>query len=67
VKLALVAFAATVTDPGTVTAELSLDRFTARPPVGAAAVNVTVQVSVPAPVIELLLQERLRSAAAALS
>lgn len=53
VKLALVALAGTVTDPGTATALLLLDRFTTNPLPPAAAVSVSVQVSVPAPVIEL--------------
>lgn len=66
-KLELVAFAGIVSDPGTETAELPLDRLTISPPVGAAAVNFTVQESVPAPVMELLLHERLLSAAAAFS
>ena len=48
VKLAEVAPAVTVTDEGTVTEAELLARFTVNPPVGAAAVNVTVQVSVPA-------------------
>jgi len=56
VKLALVAPAATVTEVGTVTDELLLARLTAKPPVGAAAFRVTVQLSVPAPVIEPLAQ-----------
>ena len=56
VKLALVAPAATVTEAGTVTDELLLARLTAKPPVGAAAFRVTVQLSVPAPVIEPLVQ-----------
>ena len=56
VKLALVAPAATVTDAGTVTALLLLDRLTAWPPVPAAAFSVTVQASVPAPVIDPLVQ-----------
>ena len=51
-KLALVAPAATVTDAGAVTAELLLARFTAKPPLAAAVFNVTVQLSVPTPVIE---------------
>jgi hypothetical protein len=49
-KLALLAPAATVTDEGTVTAELLLDRLTANPPLAAAVFRVTVQVSVPEPV-----------------
>ena len=52
VKLALVAPAATVTVEGTVTAAFPLVRLTAWPPVGAAALRVTVQESVPAPVID---------------
>jgi hypothetical protein len=56
VKPALVAPAATVTDAGTVTLELLLPRLTAKPPVAAAAFSVTVQLSVPAPVIEPLAQ-----------
>ena len=58
VKLAVVAPAATVTDEGTVTALLLLDRLTACPPVAAAAFSVTVQESVPAPVIDPLVQLR---------
>jgi hypothetical protein len=56
VKLAVVDPAATVTEAGTVTAELLLVRLTVKPPLAAAALSVTVQPSVPAPVIELLLQ-----------
>jgi hypothetical protein len=56
VKLALLAPAATVTVAGTVTAELLLDRLTLTPPLGAAALSPTVQVSVPAPVIVPLAQ-----------
>lgn len=55
-KLALVAPAGIVTEAGTVTAELLLARLTANPPLAAAAVRETVQLSVPAAVIELLLQ-----------
>jgi hypothetical protein len=43
-------------EAGTVTAELLLDRPTVNPPLAAAAFNVTVQLSVPAPVIEPLEQ-----------
>jgi len=56
VKLALVDPAPTVTEAGTVTAELLLVRLTANPPLGAAALSVTVQLSVPAPVIDPLAQ-----------
>jgi hypothetical protein len=52
-KLALVAPAATVTEEGTVTADELLDRATTwPPPVGAAALSVTVQLSVAAAVSE---------------
>lgn len=52
----LLAPAGTVTEAGTVTALLVLARFTAKPPVAAAAFSVAVQLSVPAPVIEPLEQ-----------
>jgi hypothetical protein len=58
VKLALLAPATTVTLAGTVTALLLLARLTVNPPVAAAVFRVTVQVSVPAPVIDPLLQLR---------
>jgi hypothetical protein len=58
VKTALFAPAATVTEVGTVTAVLLLASPTANPPLAAATFNVTEQLSVPAPVIELLLQVR---------
>ena len=64
-KLALVAFAGTVTDTGTVTAESLLDNLTLSPPLGAAALNVTVQASVPDPVIDPFLQENSLNTAAA--
>jgi hypothetical protein len=57
VKLALVALAGTVTVAGIVTAVLLLERFTLSPPLPAAAFSVTVQESVPAPVIDALPQE----------
>jgi hypothetical protein len=57
VNPALVAFAATVTVFGTVTVVLLLDRPTVSPPLAAAAFSVTVQASVPAPVIDELLHE----------
>ena len=51
VKLALVAPAATVTLAGTVaTPVLLFDRLTTAPPVGAAALNVTLPVDEPPPV-----------------
>ena len=58
VNTALVAFAPTVTAVGTVTARLLLDRFTAVPPARAAPVSVTVQESVPDPVIDALPHDR---------
>jgi hypothetical protein len=58
VKGALCAPEATVTEPGTATALLLLARLTTNPPLGAAAVNVTVQLSLPAPLIEELEQLR---------
>jgi hypothetical protein len=54
----LVALAGTVKVGGTVTTALLLDRFTLSPPLGAAEFSVTVQESVPDPVIDALLQER---------
>jgi hypothetical protein len=54
VKMAVVAPAATVTEAGTVTAELLLARPTANPPLAAATFSVTVQLSVPALVIDPL-------------
>ena len=56
VKLALLAPAATVTEAGTVTAPLLLARLTANPPLAAAVFSVTVQLSVPAAVIDPLAQ-----------
>ncbi len=56
VKIALVAVAGTVTEPGTVTAALLLDRPTLSPPVGAEPDRLTVQESASDPVIERLLQ-----------
>jgi hypothetical protein len=58
VKPALVAFAVTVTEEGIVTAALLLARPTLKPLDGAAALSVTVHVSVPAPAMELLEQDR---------
>ncbi len=52
-----VAFAGTVTVAGTVTAALLLARLTLKPPLPAAEVSVTVQPSLPDPVMDLLLQE----------
>jgi hypothetical protein len=63
VNPALVAFAGTVTVLGTVTAELLLDKFTVSPSLGAEAVRVTVQASVPDPVMIPLLQDSALSAA----
>ena len=54
---ALADAAGTVTEAGTVTALLLLERLTVTPPLGADPVNVTVHASVPAPVIDELLQD----------
>jgi hypothetical protein len=48
---------------GTVTAALLLDRFTISPPFGAEVVSVTVQASVPDPVMAPLLQDNALNAA----
>jgi hypothetical protein len=64
-KDALVAPAGTVAALGTVTVLLLLDRLTLNPPVGAAALRVVVQVTLPEVVIEELLQEKEFSAGAA--
>ena len=63
VKPALPALAGTVTNAGTVTAELLLDRLTFKPPLAAAVLRVRLQASVPDPVIDLLLQDRELNAA----
>jgi hypothetical protein len=67
VKPTLVAFAGTVTVAGTTTAESLLNKLTLNPPLGAAALNVTVQASVPDPVIDPLLQEIPLNAATAVA
>ena len=58
-NVALVACTGTVTLAGTETATLLLVKFTTRPPEGAPAVRVTLQLSVPVPVIDPLAQLRL--------
>jgi hypothetical protein len=62
VNPALVALAGTVNVAGTVAAALLLARLTLKPPLPAAAVSVTVQLSLPGPVIDALLQESALSA-----
>jgi hypothetical protein len=57
VNPAVVAFAGITTVAGTVTAALLLVRPTLKPPLPAAALSVTVQVSLPEPVIDPLLQD----------
>jgi hypothetical protein len=57
VKLAVIAPAATLTAAGSVTAVFVLDRLTICPPLGAGAFRITLQASVPDPVIDPLLQE----------
>lgn len=54
---ALVAFAGTITEAGTLTAVSLLDRATVSPPLGAAPVRLTVSGTVPDPVIEEPLQD----------
>lgn len=56
VKLAVFDPAGTVTEAGTVTSLLLLAKLTANPAVAAAVFRVTVQLSVPGPVIEPLAQ-----------
>jgi hypothetical protein len=56
VNPALVALAGTTTVAGTVTAALLLVSPTLKPPLPAAALSVTVQLSLPEPVIDALLQ-----------
>jgi len=56
VKFALLAPAATVTEAGTFTNALLLERATTNPPLAAAAFSVAVQLSVPDPVNERLVQ-----------
>ena len=57
VNTAVVALSGTVTEAGTVTSVLLLDRFTLSPPEGAAALRVTVHESAPEPVVAALAQE----------
>jgi hypothetical protein len=52
VNAALVAFAGTVTEAGTLTAELLLDRVTVSPLLGATAVKFTARATVPDPVMD---------------
>jgi hypothetical protein len=59
VKLTLFAPEATVTELGTATALLLLARFTTIPPLGAAPLSPTVQLSAPAALIEDFAQFRL--------
>jgi hypothetical protein len=56
VKLAVVDPAATVTEAGTATAESSLERLTAKPPLVATEFNSTVQLSIADPVTPLKAQ-----------
>ena len=65
-KLAVLDPVGIVTDAGKETVLLLLDRATLKPPVGAAAVSDTVQVSVPAPVMLELWQDSVLSAACVL-
>lgn len=54
---ALVAPEGTFNDAGTLTALLSLARLTAKPPLPAAALSATVQLSLAEPVIEVWLHD----------
>ena len=63
VNPALLALAGTKTAAGTVTAALLLVRPTLKPPLPAAALSVTVHVSLPDPVMDALLQESALNAA----
>ena len=63
VNPALVALAGTTTVAGTVTAALLLVKPTLKPPLPAAVVSVTVHASLPAPVIDALLQDNALNAA----
>jgi hypothetical protein len=65
VKVALVAFAATVTEAGTEAEALLLDKVTTAPPAGAAAVSVTVPVLLVPPVTAVGLTETADSVAGA--
>jgi hypothetical protein len=56
-KLPVAEFAGTVTVEGTLTAALLLPRLTVNPPLAAAAFSATEHASVPAPVMEELVQE----------
>jgi hypothetical protein len=56
-KLAELAPAGTTIEAGTVTDELLLARLTENPPLAAAAFSITVQASVPAPVMDEFAQE----------
>lgn len=57
VNATVVDLAATVTVAGTVTAVLLLERLTFSPPLGAGALSVTAQASVPDPAMDALWQE----------
>ena len=63
VNPALVALAGTTTVAGTATAALLLARLTLKPALPAATARVTVQLSLPDPVIDALLQESAPNAA----
>jgi hypothetical protein len=65
VNVADVAPAETVTDAGTVSFELLLERETAAPPVEAEEVKETVQAVVPAPAIVVGIQDKVLSCGAA--
>ena len=64
VNPALLALAGTTTVAGTVTAALLLVKDTLKPPLPAGPLNVTVQASLPAPVIDALVQDNALKVAA---
>ena len=64
VNPALLALAGTTTAAGTVTAPLLLARETLKPPLPAGPLSVTVQASLPEPVIDALLQDNTLKVAA---
>jgi hypothetical protein len=67
VKPALAELAGTLTEVGSVTEASLLKRFTVSPPVGATALALTVQASVPAPVMDALVHVMPLSTATGLS
>lgn len=67
VNVALGVLVVTLTEPGTANAELSLERLTETPPLGAGAFNVAVQESIPELVNDAVVQLRLDIVSAAVA